>query len=200
MTVRILTVCTGNICRSPLATQLLRMRLDPHEFVLDSAGTGALVDAPMDALTSEIADDLGVPDARAHRARQVTSSMVAQANLVLALTLEHRRQIVELKPAATKYTYTLREFARIVDEVPHSAFADATDGARDPIRSALAALAAVAAYRGTLEPIDPAMLEVVDPYRRPRRVHEQAAAEIVPAVVSIAKFLRRSQTGFIPAS
>lgn len=197
MTVRILPVCTGNICRSPMAMQLLRMQLDPQQFSLASAGVAAVDGAPMDPISRLIAEKLGVPDAGEHVARQLTRHMVAEADLVLALTLEHRRQIVELRPAAAKYTFTLREFARIVDEVPDAEFATAVAGARQPVR---AALKAVVSHRGLLPPAAPSTLDVVDPYGRSARVHEKAAAEVAPAVNSIARFFARSISGFPPES
>lgn len=197
MTVRILPVCTGNVCRSPLAMQLLRLQLDPRTFSLASAGVAAVVGAPMDPVSRLVAERLGVPDAGEHVARQLTKHMVDEADLVLALTLEHRRQIVELRPAATKYTYTLREFARIVDEVPDAEFACAVEVAKHPVK---AALAAVAAHRGTLPPVAPSTLDVVDPFGRSARVHQKAAAEIAPAVNSISRFFRQTISGFTPES
>lgn len=59
MTIRILTVCTGNICRSPLAAELLASRLDPQNFIVESAGTSALVGEQMPDPAIEIATRLG---------------------------------------------------------------------------------------------------------------------------------------------
>jgi protein-tyrosine phosphatase len=199
MTVRILPVCTGNICRSPLAMQLLRRQLDPREFTLSSAGVAAVVGAPMDPESQQVAERLGVADTREHVAQQLTKELLAESDLVLALTLEHRRQIVELAPAATRYKYTLRELARIVDKLPDEAL-PGVGSDTDPRERMRAALAVVASRRGTLPPTDPANLDVIDPYRRPPRVHERAAAEVVPAVNSIADFLRRSVSRFPPES
>nr|WP_314837903.1 low molecular weight protein-tyrosine-phosphatase [uncultured Flavobacterium sp.] len=41
MPTKILMVCLGNICRSPLAEGILASKLDPEKFIVDSAGTGS---------------------------------------------------------------------------------------------------------------------------------------------------------------
>ncbi|HSP60467.1 MAG TPA: low molecular weight phosphatase family protein, partial [Ornithinimicrobium sp.] len=60
---RILVVCTGNVCRSPLVERLLQDGLDERwgtgRFVVRSAGTGALVDHPMDERSAEVLTGLG---------------------------------------------------------------------------------------------------------------------------------------------
>ncbi len=190
MTVRILTVCTGNICRSPLTTQLLRQRLAADHFTVESAGTDAHVDAPMDAKSRKIAVRLGVEDADAHVARQLTNRMLAEADLVLALDREHRRRIAELRPASIRRTYTLREFARLAQSVSdlHLAFAQFSDAS--PVRGALAE---VSARRGTLPlPEDPTELDVIDPYRQPNWVYEKSTEEITAAVATIADYFARA--------
>lgn len=118
MTFRILTVCTGNICRSPMAEQLLREKLlHIPGLTVTSAGTGALVGAGMPAPAAELAGSFGARNTEAHRARQLEPDMVRDADLVLALANEHKRRILEEVPAGVRRTFTLRELARTVEAV-----------------------------------------------------------------------------------
>ncbi|WP_333811262.1 hypothetical protein [Timonella senegalensis] len=95
----ILTVCTGNICRSPLGEQLLALGLaNVPEVHVESAGTQALVGKGMTEQSQAIASSLGVAHPETHASRQVTEDILDQANLIFAMSREHRRAIVELNP------------------------------------------------------------------------------------------------------
>ncbi len=118
MTFRILTVCTGNICRSPAAERLLAAALGPSVHV-ESAGTHAMVGRPIDPPMAALlrADGVG-PDGFA--ARQLAEQQIREADLVLAMAREHRAYVVDLVPAAVRRTFTLREFARLVGDAEAS--------------------------------------------------------------------------------
>ena len=87
MAMNILLLCTGNVCRSPIAEGLLRECLPAHE--LFSAGVCAQEGAPADPLAVELMWQLGV-NIGAHRARQLSSWMMREADLVL--TMERAQQ------------------------------------------------------------------------------------------------------------
>jgi protein-tyrosine-phosphatase len=116
---RILVVCVGNLCRSPLAERLIRARLDAalgsaaDRFTVGSAGTEAAVGEPMAPRAAEVARDLGA-DPDGCTARQLTAELVADADLVLAAGREQRAEVVRLHPPAHRYAFTLLEFARLV--------------------------------------------------------------------------------------
>ncbi|MGH8445799.1 MAG: low molecular weight protein-tyrosine-phosphatase [Solimonas sp.] len=85
---RILVVCTGNICRSPIGEGLLKQRLKGRNIEIASAGVGALVGFPADPLAIEVAADHGL-DISAHRAQQATLPLLSAMDLVLTLDQGH---------------------------------------------------------------------------------------------------------------
>ena len=84
----ILILCTGNICRSPIAEAVLRERLNAPQVTVASAGTSALVGEPADLLAIEVAARYGF-DLAAHRARQALPQMLIASDLVLVMTHAH---------------------------------------------------------------------------------------------------------------
>lgn len=94
---RILLVCTGNICRSPMAEALLRERLKGSGHEVRSAGTAALLGHPADPMAIEVAARAGL-DIREHRARQLSRAMLSSADLVLAMDRSHVAWVTERFP------------------------------------------------------------------------------------------------------
>ncbi|WP_159633315.1 arsenate reductase/protein-tyrosine-phosphatase family protein [Arthrobacter sp. 8AJ] len=115
--VRILTVCTGNICRSPVAERLLQAGLDqvvPGGFQVASAGTRALVGEPMQPISADIVRTFG-GDPEGFAARQLTPKILRGVDLVLTMTSGHRGEVLQLDASLLKRTFTIREFARMLD-------------------------------------------------------------------------------------
>ncbi|MFO7606932.1 MAG: low molecular weight protein-tyrosine-phosphatase [Desulfurivibrionaceae bacterium] len=88
----ILTVCTGNICRSPMAEILLRERLKEEGVEVSSAGLMALVGQPADPLAIALLAERGL-DAASHRARQITTEIATGAELILVMELWQQRDL-----------------------------------------------------------------------------------------------------------
>ncbi|WP_026757155.1 phosphotyrosine protein phosphatase [Sediminimonas qiaohouensis] len=93
---RVLVVCVGNICRSPLGERLLKQAL-PKSVAVTSAGIGALVGHPADETASDVASDKGL-SLDGHAARQFTPEMGAEQDLILVMEPGHRRQILREAP------------------------------------------------------------------------------------------------------
>ena len=166
-TFRVLHVCTGNICRSPMAEHLMRAGLqsrlggDAARFVVESAGTWGHSGSPMEAHAHSTLAAYGV-EGTDFRARELVAEHVAGADLVLAATREHRAASVVLHPRAASRTFTLREFARLVGAVDP---AELPDG--DVVDRARALVKAAAARRGLVPPAHPRDDDLDDPYHAP---------------------------------
>ncbi|MGO1536551.1 MAG: hypothetical protein ACTHWM_06480 [Yaniella sp.] len=187
---RILTVCTGNICRSPLAAHLLQSKLGHERIDVQSAGVGALEGAPMPDPAQDIAARLGLIWYADHQGKQISSQDAVTADLILALDRGHRRRIVELHPPAVRYTYTLTEFAHIASNMPESDLSEILQRADSAEHGALEA---VSRSRGVVPPLEsPDALDIADPYRRPIEVYEQSSAQIVTAVDSIVAYFNHT--------
>lgn len=101
---RILVVCIGNICRSPVAEAMLRQHLPAKE--LSSAGLGARVGEGVDPKAQQLAEAAGLNVAE-HSARQLTPAMLQAADLILVMSDGQRRAVAELSPAAMGKTMRL---------------------------------------------------------------------------------------------
>lgn len=183
---RILTVCTGNVCRSPLVERLLQRSFDEAfgsgAVTVASAGTGPLVDAPMDERSADILQELG-GDPAGHLGRRITPAMVEEAALILTATRDHRRAVVQLSPRALRRTFTVRELAHVLENVP-------TEGLPDEPGPRLEAVASLAfQHRGVVAVLDGAELDVVDPYRRPDEVYAQMRDQLEPAMATLTRVL-----------
>lgn len=98
---RILFVCTGNTCRSPMAEAVARAAADRRGVSVEvrSAGTFGGGGAPASALAVEVARDRGL-DLSGHRSRQLTPSELRWADIVLAMAPSHLAVVQELATVA----------------------------------------------------------------------------------------------------
>jgi protein-tyrosine phosphatase len=99
-------ICTGNICRSPIAEGLLRVRAGSRDLRIVSAGTYAMDGHPADRLACEVMADRGY-DISAHRAQQATDSLLRAADLILVLDQSHREWIARALPQLTGRVHKL---------------------------------------------------------------------------------------------
>jgi len=193
-TFRILTVCTGNICRSPLAEQYLRAGLSSagvSDVIVESAGTMAQDGQAMPRQALNLARTYGVADAEAHGARYLFEGHVAGADLVLAMGRDHRRAVVSLFPRASRYAFTLREFARLAQDMTADDLAGAASLESANVAGRLrAAVAAVAARRGLVAPVAEVVDDdIVDPYKLDDAVFAESGRQLVPAADVVVKLL-----------
>lgn len=190
----ILTVCTGNICRSPLAAQLIRARLAPLEVNAHSAGTRGLNAAEMTPEAAKLAAALGVTaeHSSSHRSRFLTEQHLQSPDLILTMARDHRREVAELAPSRLRNTFTIREFARLASAIPAADLRQSAEDAGPDAANRLRAVATtIASHRGLVpQPGDPAADDVVDPYRRSWETYQRSAAELEPAVDEVVRVVR----------
>jgi protein-tyrosine phosphatase len=110
---KILFVCTGNTCRSPMAETLLRHKANQRGLSIQasSAGVYAYDGQMMSAHAQEVMRQWQVAGAEAFRSARLTEQAVREANLVLTMTAAHKRATMALFPFAADKIYTLNEFA-----------------------------------------------------------------------------------------
>ena len=112
---RILFVCTGNICRSPTAellTTAFAAEAGRSDLTAHSAGTRALVGHGMESTAALVLQQLG-GDPHGFTARRLTSAIAEDADLVLTMSDAHRSAVVSTAPRMMRVTFTLREAARL---------------------------------------------------------------------------------------
>ncbi len=193
--IRILTVCTGNICRSPVAERLLQAGLDrmkPGAFEVESAGTRAMVGEPVQPSSADIIRSYGgTPDGFA--ARQLTPTILRDTDLVLTMAAHHRGEALQMDASLLRRTFTIREFARML-RVLEQRGSTQRDGTADPavdLRSFWRELPArAAAVRHLTLALDASEDDVVDPYGRGEGMYRQMEYELAPALLTILRFAR----------
>jgi len=139
----VLFVCTGNICRSPLAASLLERALQERdlEVTVTSAGTGAWDGAPASEGAYLVGLERGL-DLSGHRARLLTRELVEQADLILTMARHHRARVDEL--GGEGRVFVLGEYAGRGDDEVSDPFGGDLGVYRDTCQELEALTAAVA--------------------------------------------------------
>jgi protein-tyrosine phosphatase len=179
---RILFVCTGNVCRSPVAERLLRTRLQGSDIVVASAGLQALAGQAIDPPTATALRELGV-EPGGHLARQATDEMLRDADLVLTAEIRHRSAILSRAPQLMRRTFALVEFAELAGGADVHQLGDLDAAGR---------VERVAARRGRARLGD---VDIDDPYQQSIETARVCVARIDRAVVAVAALLERPGGG-----
>ena len=175
-----LTVCTANMCRSPLLEVLLEAELRARgvDARVGSCGTAADGRGAVPEMV-KAAERRGL-DLRSHVGRRLDGALVADADLVLPLTREHLREVVVVRPDAFPRTFTPKELVRRAGET-------APRGADEALGDYLARLHEGRSPQQMLRP-DPAD-DVDDPIGGPRSGYERTAAELEGLAAALADLL-----------
>lgn len=109
---RLLYVCTGNTCRSPLAKVLTEEQLTlvgESGWSVDSAGLVTRDGLPASSGAAAAAEEAGL-DLTNHRSKQLTPEMATSAELVLVMTRNHKKAILDHTPHLAGKVFTIKEF------------------------------------------------------------------------------------------
>lgn len=110
--IRVLFVCTANVCRSPMAEALFNALAQDKgvPWKATSAGVAAQLGKSISPRAGSALEEVGVfPDG--HQARQVSAAMLETADLVLAMTANHASALRRLSEASSGKVHTLRGYA-----------------------------------------------------------------------------------------
>jgi len=159
---QILFVCTGNICRSPMAERLFRARMAAESrWIALSAGTAAVSGWPASEEAVEALREKKI-DSSNHRSRPVTRSLIEQSDLIITMTERHRQEIIRFDPSAVDRTHLMTSFGsfRVNEDIP------------DPIGQSLDV------YRHTRDVLDGAIadliLYIIETERSKTTAHERS--------------------------
>ncbi len=179
---RIVFVGTGNICRSAAAERLTLSYLDAalgslgQQISVVSAGTDPVHGSSMHPVTRAGLRELRA-SGRAFRTQRLTAELLAGADLVLTATADHRDAVLELHPTGARTTFTMREAAELLVQLPAIAAPLARSGDLHAARL-IALLADTRPSRWALPGED----DVLDPQGHGDRVHQQVVGEIAVAL------------------
>lgn len=143
MAYRILVVCTGNICRSPMGEIVLRDRISREfthsaaggdrtsEFLVSSAGVSSEESGNnIDSRARSVLEEHGYDVSVGHRAHRATPKELREADLILAMTVGHARSLRRMVEAAgsdVSKIHLWREFDGTIPFAPDGVFSN--DGA-----------------------------------------------------------------------
>jgi sulfate adenylyltransferase len=172
--IRVLFVCTANICRSPYLELRARQLLGAGSGVeVSSAGTQGFDAEPVsDTMAAEFAR--WGTDTSAFRSRPATGALVDEADVVLTAEAAHRTRLLEERPAAFRKIFTLGQFA-------------ASARAADPSLRGRELIAALASRRVPAAPEH----DIDDPYRRGPEEAARAAVAMDELLEVVVDRLRR---------
>lgn len=171
----ILVVCTGNVCRSPIAEgairTALRARFGDAAPEVASAGTAGWEGSGAEPGSVAAAAERGI-DISLHRARMLEPREIVDAEVVVAMSREHRGWVVGLAPEVAERVFTLKELVRLLEARP------AREARSDVLELLRERVAEATALRDDGFEGDPLDEDVADPLGMPFETFRWVAGEL----------------------
>lgn len=106
---RVLFVCEGNTCRSPMAEALFNDRYQEGEALAQSAGLAIIAGQTLSPKTAEVLAEWGI-EAGDRKARQIRSRMVSEADLIVTMTRTQKAMLIHFYPGAEEKILSAADF------------------------------------------------------------------------------------------
>jgi protein-tyrosine phosphatase len=178
--VRLLFVCTGSLCRSPIAERLVKARVPDalgaraSSVWMTSAGLAAIPGGPMHPYSAEaLVAHLGDPEG--FMSKRFQPEMAVQADLVLTMTKTQRREVLLRAPRGLRHTFTLWESAGLLEHADLDGLTSVPLG--EWARALAARLDTVRRYAFPSSDDD-----IANPISGNRKPHREAAAAVAEAL------------------
>ena len=108
---KILTVCTGNICRSPMAEGILRAIYQADPFItVSSAGTHAVAGNPATEFAILASQEKGI-DINGHTARPLDGVLISSSDMILCMEPSHAEWVLSIDSSLYEKVYNLADFS-----------------------------------------------------------------------------------------
>jgi len=175
---KVLFVCTGNICRSPMGELLLPHYLPEPDITADSAGIRGLDHHPIDPSSARLMTQAGI-DPSEFRSKRVTPLLADSSDLILCFEPRQRQDVATIAPRAGRRTFLLADFANMCAYCAKEGYIEGSTRAER--------LESVIDNASLIRPMLPAPMTIEDPHHREFAAFQRSYDQICRALTIIAK-------------
>ena len=112
---KVMFICTGNICRSAMAHHMMKKKLKDigrTDIEIFSCGISAQTGEKSTYAAKEVMKEYGV-SLEEHQATNIQESAIQDMDLILCATNSHKRAVIEYDPHLKEKVYTMKEYAKL---------------------------------------------------------------------------------------